>query len=128
MGRRTLPEHLIKNGDAKRHVAVTEFANNVLGDFEWLAGNTPTGLATLLLDRNAQRHETDVEEIVVTDSAAAPAKASKQEEDLSNMEFVLETVLGNKAASSVWGEAMKSFSKNSKELPRPPTRKLMNDT
>ena len=58
--------------------------------------------------------ETTIDEIVVTDSAAAPAKASKQEEDLSNMEFVLETVLGNKAISSVWQEAMEVFSKNSK--------------
>jgi hypothetical protein len=58
--------------------------------------------------------ETTIDEMVVTGSTAAPAKASKQENDLSSMEFVLETMLGNKATSTVWQEAMEAFSNNSK--------------
>ena len=50
----------------------------------------------------------------VANGAPAPAKATAKEKDLSNMEFVLEIVLGNRATNADWMVAMQQFAKGKK--------------
>lgn len=55
-----------------------------------------------------------VDQLVVANGAPAPAKATAKEKDLSNMEFVLEIVLGNRATNADWMVAMQQFAKGKK--------------